>query len=323
MKSYNGPYLKWFILVNVTNQEIDNVIKEAINEYSEEIDFEIHINHKNTGPGAGINVLNELSKKYEYSLFIEGDWICVPGEVTGFSNEWLLNSVKLLEENLEIDQVQFRKYLDDLDDRQYGYKDWIIPENIEKEIYNGDTFVILKHREYVNTPTLRRMSTYFKKGVFPLPEKYDENGNSLEIKGNDEWGFAEIRASELHNLNGAWLKLGNFIHNEHTIIKENWKPWLEKNKGCKSFDTLGNNSCKYGFIFFEQMFCVMCNKSKDYTDFNIHNSRFMELLTMVDADLSDVTIFEEIRKLLDNPVYLPETYLNIETYRKLRYNRTI
>jgi len=275
IESFKGPRLKWYILVNVTNDDIDSVLKEAVELYSELIDFEIHINDKNTGPGAGINKLNELSKGYKYSLFLEGDWICLPDLITGFSDNWLEDCVKLLEENPEIDQIQLRRYLDDLDDRQYGYSYWIQPENIKYEINNGNTFVILKEREYVNTPTIRRMSSYFEKGVFPLKEFYDSNGNSLEIKGNDEWGMAEIEATR-KPLNGAWLKLGNFVHNEDFRIKDDWDRWIKTNKSCNKFKTPGKTSCKYGYMHPIESFCAICEKNKDYSDLNRHSQVWLQ-----------------------------------------------
>ena len=322
IESYKGSKLKWYILVNVTNKDIDFVLEEAIQLYSELVDFEIHINNKNTGPGAGINKLNELSKDYKYSLFLEGDWICLPSIITGFSDNWLENSVKLLNENLEIDQVQLRRYLDDLDDRQYGFSSWLTPDNIEKEIENGDTFVILKEREYVNTPTIRRMGAYFEKGIFPLKEFYDSEGNSLEIKGNDEWGMAEIEATK-NKLNGAWLKLGNFVHIEHFPNQENWKRWINTNKGCNKFKMPGKNSCKYGYMYFTESFCAICEKNKDYTDLGRHSQVWIEdVLSLIEnKDLTDDEIFTKMIEITEDPVYDVRDYLNRETYRNLEYNR--
>jgi hypothetical protein len=323
-ESFVGSRFKWFVLINVTNPDIDKVIEEAIKSYCDLIDFEIHINIKNTGPGAGINQLNRLSKDYKYSLFLEGDWMCIPNNITGFTGGWLYNSVKLLDENPKIDQVQFRRYLDDLDDRQYGYSYWITPDNVEKEVYNGETFVILKEREYVNTPTLRRMSAYYDKGIFPLKEHYDTNGNSLEIKGNDEWGMAEINACETGKLNGAWLKFGNFVHYEHFPIKENWDLWINSNKGCNSFKSIGKNSCKYGYMFFTESFCAICSKNTDYTDLERHSKVWIEdVLGMFDKNLTDDEVILSMIQMTEDPVYNVNTYIDKKTYRKLTYNRNL
>lgn len=323
IESYNGPIIKWYILVNVTNDEINQVLDESIKKYGHLIDFKIHINSKNTGPGAGINKLNELSKEHEFSLFLEGDWICIPNNITGFSGEWLQNGVKLLKENPEIDQVQFRRYLDDLDDRQYGYGYWITPENVLNEIDNGDVFVILKEREYVNTPTIRRMSAYFDKGVFPLNEFYDSDGNSLEIKGNKQWGMAEIKACDSSKLNGAWIKFGNFVHYEHFTIKEDWDLWINSNKGCNKFNLPGKNSCKYGYMFFTESFCGVCSTDTDYTGLEKHNHIWERgVLDLFNTGLSDSEIFKEMIKITPSPTVNIDKYINKETYKNLDYNQS-
>ena len=323
-KSYNGPKLKWFILVNVTNKDIDKVLKEAVDLYSNQFDFDIQINTSNTGPGAGINKLNRMSEGYEYSLFLEGDWICVPNLITGFSDNWLQNSVKLLEENPEIDQLQLRRYLDDLDDRQYGYGYWVKPENVKEEINNGDRFVILNKREYVNTPTIRRMSTYFKKGVFPLKEHYDSNGKSLEIKGNEEWGMAEINACETAKLNGAWLKFGNFVHFEHFPVREDWDLWINKNTGCNKFKMPGKNSCKYGYMFTTESFCAVCEKDTDYTDLERHSQLWIQdVLGLFDTKMSDEEIFTKMENMTKNPTINLRTDINKDTYKELDYQRQL
>ena len=323
IKSYDGPKIKWYILINVTNPDIDKVVEKSIKMYGDIVDFDIHINKNNTGPGAGINKLNNLSKDYEFSLFLEGDWICLPNNITGFSNEWLQNSVKLLKENPNIDQVQFRRYLDDLDDRQYGYGYWTTPENVKEEINNGDTFVILNKREYVNTPTIRRMSSYFDKGVFPLKEHYDNSGNSLEIKGNKEWGMAEINACESSELNGAWLKFGNFVHYEHFSIKEDFNLWINSNKGCKKFELPGENSCKYGYMFFTESFCGVCSANTDYTDLERHSQLWeRDVIGLFDKGLSDSEIFKEMIRITPEPTINIDKYINKETYKDLNYGES-
>lgn len=298
--NWSGDSFEWFVLINIPSPEIISVIEEAQKTYSN-IKWNVHFSEINLGPGGGINRLNELSKGYEYSLFLEGDWVTIPNYISGFSDEWLINSIKLLETYPHINQVQFRRYLNDADDRAYGFSDWIQKENIENIIDNGDKFYLLKNREYVNTPTLRRMSTYYEKGIFPLDEFYDENGNPTEVKGNSDWGMAEINASK-KPLTGAWLEFGNFVHFENWPYKDKWNEWLETSYGCGTFKA--KNPCKYGFMLPMIQYCMTCSLNENINDIESHNRRFLDNFVdpWYDKQLTNLDLLELAKEITDNPM---------------------
>lgn len=300
MDNWKGDSFEWFVLVNAPSDKIKEVINSIQIEYSQ-ISWHIHYSEINLGPGGGINRLNELSKGYEYSLFLEGDWVTLPNYISGFSDDWINNSIKLLEEHPHIDQVQFRRYLNDADDRTYGFSEWIQRDNIEQSIDNGDKFYVLKNREYVNTPTLRRMSSYYNKGIFPLDEFWDENGNPTEVKGNPNWGMAEINASQ-KPLTGAWLEFGNFVHYENWPYQDRWQEWIDKKHGCRE-DLSGMNSCKYGFALPMPQYCATCSNNESILDIEIHNRRFLDQYVdeWYNQDLTNFDLIELAKRLTENP----------------------
>lgn len=319
MEDYTGSKFEWFIVVNVSNKDIDSVIEWAISEYSDSVKFNIHINQSNKGPGHGINQLNELSSAYEYQLFIEGDWLLVPNKITG-AGDWILNSVKLLDQNKDIDQIHYRRYLDDLDDRQYGFSYWTAPDNIVDKIDNGTSFLVLKNREYTNNPSMRRMSKFYNENVFPL----DEFDN--EVKGDPMWGQAELRAmgKTRKSLNAAWLEFGNFLHYEDWQYKQNWDQYIEDDFGCGISNLKAHNSCKYGYLVPGHFFCAACEKNTDITDLVRHSNSYLKHILPLEHDNVEGSI-EDIFKIIDDIVEVPminaRSYVDVERYYNSNYIR--
>ena len=262
--------INWHIMYNgAYDDEFVKAVQFLVGEYSDKIVFHIHTTDKNLGVGVGINRLNEWLKNYKYILFLEGDWIALDHKFTAHDKDWLINCLDLMEKE-NLDQIQLRKYQHDIDNRQYGLDFWIKPANVIKE-ENG--LVYLKEREYTNNPHIRRNQSYYNAGIFPLDEFLDENGNPLELKGNPEWGRAEILAeSKGKILKSAWLKGGIMVHLDHFPYDE-WEEVEKDLKGC-DYDDGSLLHCKYGFMFPREEFCKFCDKSKDFTDLEEHNWRF-------------------------------------------------
>lgn len=321
MDTYIGTPFEWFIWVNITDDDINESLEWMQQEYKDRIHFNINISDKNLGPGGGINRLNELSKVYEYSFFIEGDWITMPCEVSGFSYHWIQNSINFLEANPDIDHVQLRRYLDDLDDRQYAISPWIRPENVEKIVNGEDDFIVMKSRMYTNTPCLRKMSNYYDKGVFPLNEYYDADGNPTEHKGNPMWGQAELSAPDMK---AAWLQFGNFLHFEDWYYKDNWDEYVADDFGCGVYDLKGKNKCKYGYLVPGHFFCGTCSRDEDITGLEVHSQRYLrEILPMEHnhIEASDEEILRKIEEITKNPTINPRAYIDFEMYKNQNYIR--
>jgi hypothetical protein len=295
VKNNNGK-LDWFIRVNETNDEINNSLNYLVNKYSDSINFIINIGD-NVGVGAGINFLNKLTSDYEYVLLLEGDWAC--DDASGISDNWLQVSLQLLDNNPDMHQIFLRRYTSDSEDRQHGMSEWILPDNVIDEFdIIGIKFIKLKKHCYTNNPTIRRLKTYFDIGVFPLKEYYDEVGNPTEIKGNSDWGNAEIEAYyKSSKLGTYWLWFGNFIHIDH--LKGLW-------------DFKGCDMCKYGFYSTYKSFCLGCNKDEDYTQLPIHQQRLVEKILPIIDESTDNPLdkLNKLRSFMINPMIDTESLLS-------------
>lgn len=261
----NISNIDWYILINGDSKLIEDKINFIIKKYKDLINFIIIKNEKNLGVGVGINILNEYTKKYEYVLFLEGDWITLNEEISDINKEWLNKCINFLNYNTEIDQIYLRRYLNDIDDRQFGYGYWIKPENILKD---KDNFLFLKVKDYTNNPTIRRNKKFYDLEIFPLKEYFDENNNPTEIKGEKDWGQAEINVGENSKLlKTVYLKFGNFVHIDHFITYKNVT---------KCF--INDKTCKYGFLFPIKNFCLGCDINNDFTDLESHNHYYERII---------------------------------------------
>lgn len=270
LQSTNCSGFKWFIWINGESNLILDTCYELQTKWKDRVDIIPIQSNKNLGVGAGINRLNEYCQDYKYTLFLEGDWITLPKQIAGFDNEWLNDSLEMMEAN-GIEQIQLRKYQNDTDNRQFGFAYWISDRNVKNVT---DKFVFLKEREYTNNPHIRKNSAYYKLGIFPLKEFYDENGNPTELKTSTQWGQAEIKAEALgKQLKSAWLKNGIMVHCDHWPYDDNFDKAIEEIKGC-GYETNCAINCKYGFTFPKEAFCNFCDSTKDFKDLEEHNSRF-------------------------------------------------
>lgn len=325
MADYTGSKFEWFILINVTNSDINKVLEWAKSEYSDRVQFHIQINEKNNGPGGGINQLNKMASGYEYQLFIEGDWLVIPNKVTGAGN-WVENSVKLLNKNPDIDQIHYRRYLDDLDDRQYGFGYWTVEKNIRERFDNGTPFLVLNNREYTNNPSMRRMSKFYETGIFPLGEWPTEEGTTKEVKGNPEWGRAELEAMGKSRtlLNAAWLEFGNFVHYEDWPYKQDWDQYIEDKFGCGVPDLRAHNRCKYGFLTPGHFFCGLCEKDLGISDYIHHTEKYLRQILPIEHGNQPGTVedvFKKMEELVNNPMINAKEYINTDLYYNNNYIR--
>jgi hypothetical protein len=260
----------WYIFHNGSfDSPVINAVRRMTEKWGDKVHFMLFCEDKNYGVGAGINKLNDWLKLSQYSLFLEGDWITLPELISGCDKNWLVDALHwMVYENIE--QVQLRKYLNDVDDRQFGLGYWTNEHNVER--VEGD-FVHLKQREYTNNPHIRNNKAYFDKGIFPLQEFYDEDGNPTELKTSTHWGQAEIASQNKGNqLKSVWLKGGLMVHCDHfpyTTLDQ-----IKKHiTGC-DYDDGSLLHCKYGFPFPRKEFCTHCDATKSFTDLEEHNWRF-------------------------------------------------
>ena len=252
------------------NGEYDSPIVKKISDlvlaFGDRVSFSMRVGGKNMGVGYGINKINEWTEDFKYCLFLEGDWITLPEDFTNQDKNWLIRLLELMDKE-NLDQLQLRKYLNDVDDRQFGLGYWTKQDNIEK-VENG--YVFLKEREYTNNPHIHRNKTLFDVGIFPMQEFLDENGRPTELKNSKNWGQAELVAEPLgKQLKSAWLKGGIMVHCDH-FQYESWDHVIKNLKGC-DYNDGSLLHCKYGFMFPREEFCKHCRKDKDFTDLEEHN----------------------------------------------------
>jgi hypothetical protein len=270
LESTNIPYIKWFIFINGESGELFNMCDVLRTKWKDKVDIIPIQSNINMGVGAGINQLNHYCRDYKYTLFLEGDWITLPQQIAGFDKDWVNRSLEMMETN-GIEQLQLRKYQNDIDNRQFGFAYWITDKNVES--VTGE-FVFLKERDYTNNPHIRKNSAYYDLGILPLKEFYDENGNPTELKASTHWGQAEIQAEVLgKQLKSAWLKNGIMVHCDHWHYDDNFDKVIEEIKGC-GYKTNCAINCKYGFTFPREQFCNFCDSTKGFTNLEEHNWRF-------------------------------------------------
>jgi hypothetical protein len=318
-KNYIGPKIDWYILCNGKNKDIDNTVEKLIEKWKNNFNFEYQSLDINLGVGVGLNILNKKALDYEYSFLLEGDWINMPHYVSGHDVNWFWNSVKFLDDNKDIQHIQYRKFIDDVEDRQYGIGFRILESNVIDKV--GD-YLILKDWEYGNNPSLRRNSFFWEVGIFPLQEFFDEYGSPIELKESTHWGQAEIVASQYKNIKSAWIFLGNFIHHEFWNFSDDWESWKKRDFGCKKYDMAGWNVCKYGYLFPNHYFCGACKKNSNFTDLERHSHQYVdEILPLQHSFVDHKIISEKIKSINKEPTIDPDEYINPDVWLNNRYIR--
>jgi hypothetical protein len=305
----------WFIFLNSYNNELLEVTERLFNKYSN-VSWHLELSKKNLGVGAGINRLNKMTEHYEYVLFLEGDWTCLPQKISGLELNWINSLIRCFDSNLELDQMVLRRYQNDIDDRQFGYSYWLKEENLlKRNQFESLIYWNLSKKEYTNNPVFRRNKRFYEVGIFPLPEFFDKNGDAIEIKGNPNWGRAEIeKEPEGFQLNSAFLEFGAFVHDEHWRFKLDWDSYYASLKPCG----YGGESfkCKYGYITPEQYFCGCCPKNWKFTDLEKHNHYFEQVIVeLVDKGASKDDIIKGCYDISDELIINPDTYLNFDKKR--------
>lgn len=294
----------WFIAINGSNDswiELSNELKILYPK----VNFTFLFNEKNLGPGGGINSVNKLVKQYQYVLFLEGDWLCLPKSISNIDKNWIDTCLQYLENNSKIDQILLRKYLHDVDDRQYGYNYWFSNKGDfgikQSTTLNNIKFIDLIKKEYTNNPVIRRNQKFYDVEIFPLDEYEDE------IKGKENWGKAEILAEHKgFKLGSTYMSFGNFVHCDDWPFETDWDKALSNITGC--------GDCKYGYLLPKKWFCALCDKKYDISTLEEHNKLYEKLYDNIyEQGLNKDQIHNIINKSTNNPTLKLD---NIESYFK-------
>lgn len=305
----------WYIFFNSYNQDLLDLTDLLFNKYSN-VSWHLELSEKNLGVGAGINRLNNMVEHYEYVLFLEGDWTCLPQKISGLSPNWINELIECMEDS-DLDQMVLRRYLNDTDDRQFGYSYWLKEDILlEEKNYKSITYWILSKKEYTNNPVIRKNRRFYETRIFPLSEFFNANGDAVEVKGNPNWGRAEIeKETEGFQLKSAFMKWGTFVHDEHWPFKLDWDSYYDTLKPCgiKGLEF----SCKYGYIKPEQYFCGCCPKNWKFTDLEKHNQYYERVIVeLVDKNASREDIIKGMQDIADGLIVNPDTYINFDKKRR-------
>lgn len=262
---YDG-IIDWFIYINKTNQEFISICNNLIDQHKNRVDFKIIHSNVNNGVGYGINRLNELSINYEYSLFLEGDWMCLSSEISGQPNTWLKTSIQLLDENTDTDAVFLRRYMNDYESRSTGIFSSYCVKNSKVLVKDNLKYFISPVKVYTNNPLIRRNKYFYDNKTFPLQEFFDVNGNPTELKINNiqynNWGQAEMEAQPINkNIKYIMLAWGNFYHIDNmSNFDKQTQQFVEQEStsGCKKYNN-GQSKCKFGYYNTAPHFCTLCS----------------------------------------------------------------
>jgi hypothetical protein len=278
IQSTSFDKIDWYIFINGKSLELKNTCLALANEFKDKVNFYFTFNDKNLGVGAGINSLNKQLEQYKYTYFLEGDWITLPPDISGFSKEWFNLTVEYFENNPNIDQILFRKYLNDTDDRQFGYGYWITKDNVSKTEKVGNlTLIHLNKKEYTNNPVFRRNKTFYDLEIFPLDEFFNSKGEAEEIKGGEFWGQAEINAEPKgFKLKSGYYMFGNTVHCDQWSMLLDWDKVKQKINSCNLYNLPSYSKCKYGYLFLnKEKMCSICDHTKDFTDLERHSQNLI------------------------------------------------
>jgi len=201
------------------------------------IKFHWIIKEKNSGLTLAMNELNDLSKNYKYTMFLEDDWICIPDE----NKNWLKDSLQFLDSNTDVSTLFLRKWSGEKEKWKYGWTrtvEYFIHTNPNNYNYakkmKGSHKVKINHTKfqhipeylYSNNPNIHRNEDYYRVGIFPfiphddIKEQLGEwtDANSSSDKITKCWGYSEAYSMEKHlKLKCYYVDNGIFGHYEDWV----------------------------------------------------------------------------------------------------------
>jgi len=236
--------LSWIILAQGCSEPHLQRLREVLGSYPS-IRPEILVWEDNRGWSKGMNALATASKKYEYVLHLEDDWICLPGTITGVGKRWLSACLEFMDHHRDVSTLFLRKYHDAKEKWQFGWTRTIpymchsrpdhfhYAQKMRSTVDGVETLQGIRFQEipdflYSANPCLRRDADYWRVEIFPFPEFLDirENVGKGKTWGlthnnheqNQHWGFAEAFAMEKH--------LSLKTYNVHEGVFGHYEDWV-------------------------------------------------------------------------------------------------
>ena len=270
--------VNWSIYCNGMSRELGDVIGQLQRDFKSRASIIGVYGEENQGLGYGINKCNELSEGFEYTLLLEGDWLCLHPDDSGQPRSWLVDALDALEQELDLDAVYLRRFYDDIDSRQTGLHSHYKKIVRLPRLMGGTRFFVSDFQSYTNNPLVRRNTQFFEKGIFPLFEPWQDGVSDggfhpsdspfakrrpMEFKGNKEWGLCEIEAERMMkrgkiDLRMAVLNWGVCTHIENSEMNGEMRLVLKTN-GCGD-SSHGRSSCRWGYYRMAPHFCALCQR---------------------------------------------------------------
>jgi len=250
------------IFDNGSTDDTWNYIQDLAQTKLDGVEWRIKRSDMDLGCGPGVNRANEMVKEFEYTFFLESDWLLMREEESGVPKTWMDECLEFMQTG-KCDYLYLRRFAhnDEAMFHDYGFVMHFSGEQDGK-------FLQINKFMYSNNPHLRRTKALYDSGTLPVPEFLAPDGTGLEKKENKQfWGKAEHAAPQPPNI---WFRVwGMFLHESEPIASDKIKP-----VGCGYYGPYGCSTCKYGFIQFNHGFCPLCDASKDYHDLFNHQKRY-------------------------------------------------
>ena len=237
--------------------------------------YEIHRCFTDSIIGCGHHV-NRIWKSsqiysYEYTLFLEGDWVLLHDRIPdNLGKDWLNYYKRVLDVHPEYSDILLRFYRCPMEYRQYCGFEFFGKNKMlcdMDELYKPGKLNLLPVTGvfYTNNPHLRRNKDYMD--VLPLDVEH------IETKDSEHWGEAEWSAERRMFAKKQFvLTPGLFIHNECINYEENPKSLAI------DCDYQHNTKCVYGFSLKQSEWCEVCKGCKLTKDILENEKRFLEKL---------------------------------------------
>jgi len=250
---------------------------------TKDVQWRIDRSEEDLGVGPGINRANRLIEDFEYSMFLESDWIHMPQYESGVSKNWLKESLEFMKQQ-NCDYLYLRRFRNENEMMYHWWSQWM--PRCSNLIDNK--YMQCKSFWYSNNPHLRNYRALKANKTLPLPEYFDESGNPLEKKGNEQWSQAEMNTPKPSN--PYIYKWGMFAHER--VINGAEYP---NECGCGSYGGYGTSGCKYGFYKQKKsLWCRLCDAGTGFDDMPHHENRYRKVF-------NDPNKLDEMRNKLSMP----------------------
>jgi hypothetical protein len=273
--------IPWVMVANGVSDRLWRYIEALVAEQPHrQFLFRAHREPVNLGCGGGMNVVWERTNGADYTLLLEDDWLLLPSELTGVGPDWLARLIGVMDAD-PCTAIYLRRYETPMACRQhYTAYNW---SHVGDELGLGG-FRIRHQPVYrvSNNPKMYRVADYRRCGIFPQPEFIGPDGRGLDVKGELEWGRAELAMEnryQEHGLRILEMAPGLFYHYDHAIPY--LLGWLKHDDtlGCGLYSVNGSkSSCKYGLCRVPMEFCELCDHSRDLRDLAAHDARYIKIL---------------------------------------------